>query len=169
MKKIGNFTINRGVADSKAIRTALALLEEGEWVALFPEGTRSKDGIIKRGKAGSGMLAWKAKVPVVPVALIGSDHILPKGSIIPRVSDLTIRVGDPVYLEDLFALEPADREQEKQIYQEIVDRIITDIARLAGQPIPEGIVVNLQGVEESSESEQKYLPPEENSETEKKL
>lgn len=130
MERAGHFGINRGVPDSASIRHALKLLAGGSAVGMFPEGTRSRDGRLQPGKPGAGLLACRAPVPVVPVAILGSEAILPRGKLVPRVADVRIIVGEALDLSDLRRKPPADREEERARYQEAVDRIMTAIARL---------------------------------------
>lgn len=68
------FPVKRGMADRSAIRTAITLLENGELMGLFPEGTRSKTGQLGNPEAGVAMIAVKAGVPVIPTAIIGTNH-----------------------------------------------------------------------------------------------
>lgn len=130
MKKAGHFGINRGVPDSRSIRHALDILSQGGGVGMFPEGTRSRDGSLQTGKPGAGMLACRAGVPVIPVAICGSADILPKGKLVPRVADVVIRVGHPLVLDDLLQTPAEDREAERQQYQLAVDRIMAAIREL---------------------------------------
>ena len=136
MNKSGEISLNRGVPDSASIRTALSRFAEGIGVCVFPEGTRSEDGKLRPGKPGVGMLAMRARVPVVPVAITGSDAILPKGKFIPRVAEVTIRVGEPLALDDLYARSPAGRDEEREIYREIARRVTAAIAGLLGVEPP---------------------------------
>ncbi len=137
MRKSGEISLNRGVPDSASIRTALARFAEGLGVCVFPEGTRSEDGRLRPAKPGVGMLAMRARVPVVPAAITGSDAILPKGKFVPRVAEVTIRVGEPVALDDLYARTPGSREEEREIYREIARRVTAAIAGLLGVEPPE--------------------------------
>lgn len=130
MEKAGHFAINRGVPDSRSIRHALDILAQGGGVGMFPEGTRSRDGVLQSGKPGAGMLACRANVPVIPVAIIGAADILPKGKLVPRVSDVVIRVGEPLRLDDLLQNPPEDRDAEREQYQQAVDRIMAAIGEL---------------------------------------
>ncbi len=69
---LGAFPVNRQGVDREAIRTALTYLRQGKAVGIFPEGTRSKDGALLKPQLGTAMLALKADVPIVPVAIVGS-------------------------------------------------------------------------------------------------
>jgi 1-acyl-sn-glycerol-3-phosphate acyltransferase len=89
----GAYPVNRGTGDRAAIRSALDCLENGWAVGVFLEGTRTPDGRITDPKRGAALLAAKAKVPLLPVCLWGSDKILEKGTLQPRTVPLTIRIG----------------------------------------------------------------------------
>src|SRR5690606_27872810 len=69
--------IRPGTADIEAIRKALAVLKRGDSVLLFPEGTRSRDGTLQEARRGAALIATKARVPVVPVAVTGTEVLLP--------------------------------------------------------------------------------------------
>ena len=79
-ERLGAFPVRRGQADRNAIRRALELLEEGNVLGLFPEGSRSKTGELLKPQPGVAMIALKARVPVVPVACRGTERNLKKGS-----------------------------------------------------------------------------------------
>jgi 1-acyl-sn-glycerol-3-phosphate acyltransferase len=85
-----------GPAAEEAIVDAAAVLLRGDTVGIFPEGTRSPDGRIHRGRTGVGRLVAASGAPVVPVAVIGTDRILPPGKHLPRIGRVTIRFGRPM-------------------------------------------------------------------------
>jgi 1-acyl-sn-glycerol-3-phosphate acyltransferase len=95
-QSVGVIPINRGRFDLSAIKGSLARLRKGYIVALFPEGTRSKDGSIKDPKSGVGFLAVKANVPVVPILIKGSDKALPAHAIMIRFKPVEVRIAKPV-------------------------------------------------------------------------
>ena len=99
LPRIKVFPVRRGTADRRAIKTALDVLQRGEVLALFPEGTRSKDGILKEAEPGAAMFALRSQAPVIPVALINTHRMLKKGS---RFAPLTVRVGPPVDLSEFY-------------------------------------------------------------------
>lgn len=78
------------------LEAALDLLRKGELFGIYPEGTRSPDGRLYRGRTGVGWLALASGLPVVPVAMIGTDHVLPPGRAIPRLGPVEVRVGKPL-------------------------------------------------------------------------
>lgn len=92
MYALGGFPVRRGVADRKAIKTALNNLHQGKVLTLFPEGTRSKTGKLLKPLPGAGYIALKSKAPVVPVAIKGPFKLFKK---------TTVRIGRPFYAEDI--------------------------------------------------------------------
>ena len=95
---IGNFPVRRGEADRGALETALRVLSVGEPLGFFPEGTRSRDGKLRRAKPGIAFLARRSGAPLVPLAITGTPQagfpVIPRGRIV-------LRVGDPFRLGDL--------------------------------------------------------------------
>jgi 1-acyl-sn-glycerol-3-phosphate acyltransferase len=93
--------LDRGEADIGAIRVALAALQAGHGLLIFPEGTRSHDGKIQEAKAGAGLLACKSGVPVVPIHIRGARDILPRGAHFPvGGARLRVRFGPPLSPKD---------------------------------------------------------------------
>jgi 1-acyl-sn-glycerol-3-phosphate acyltransferase len=99
LPRIRVFPVRRGVADRQAIRTSLEILRRGELLGMFPEGTRSKDGVLSPAEPGAAMFALRSQAPVIPVALINTHRILKKGSFL---APLTVRVGEPVDLSQWY-------------------------------------------------------------------
>lgn len=116
---LGAFPVRRGMADRTAIRTAIAFLEQGGTVGIFPEGTRSKTGVIGRAEPGLGMIAVKAGVPVVPVAVTGTNKLFRDGHIRPRIA---VRFAAPVIV-------PPGRT-DKEAAEYINEHVIGEIARM---------------------------------------
>jgi len=94
IKLYGAYPVSRGNADRTAIRAALEYLNKGWAVGVFLEGTRTPDGRITDPKRGALLLAAKAKAPILPVSIWGSEGILKKGSAIPRPVPITVRIGN---------------------------------------------------------------------------
>jgi len=90
------FAIERDTADVKGVKIAIARLEAGNILLVFPEGTRTGDGSIGRMKPGIGMLAERAAVPIVPVLIDGAYEVLPKGALFPRLGRISIVFGKPL-------------------------------------------------------------------------
>ncbi len=117
----GAFGVRRGKGDAEAIKTAVDLARNGEIVAIFPEGTRRKKGILKRRKArphtGAARVALEAGVPLVPAAIAGTDRL-------SRLGPLRVAYGPPVELDDLRDLEVREGAQIA------TDRLMTAIGEL---------------------------------------
>jgi cytidylate kinase len=86
--------VDREAADLEAFRTAMRILEEGQVLAIFPEGTRSPDGVLQAVREGAGMLALRSGAPVLPVAVADSDRLWPKGTLLPKAGKrVTVHYG----------------------------------------------------------------------------
>lgn len=86
--------LDRGQADVGAIRAALGALAAGQGLLIFPEGTRSPDGVIADAKAGAGLLACRSGAPVVPVRIRGARDVLPRGALFPAgTARIRVRFG----------------------------------------------------------------------------
>jgi cytidylate kinase len=97
----GIHPVDRSTADVEAFRTARRVLDEGQVLFVFPEGTRSPDGRLQRSKDGVAMLALRTGAPIVPIGIAGSDRVWPKGSKLPRPGGrVTVTVGRPFSLAD---------------------------------------------------------------------
>lgn len=90
----GAYPVNRLSADRSAIRSALNYLEQGWATGVFLQGTRTPDGKITEPKLGAAMIAAKAKAPILPVSLWGTEKILKKGSPVPQLVPVTVRIGE---------------------------------------------------------------------------
>ena len=122
---LGAFPLKKGVGDLKALRTALALLREGGILVMFPEGTRTADGMLQRAEPGLGMLALKAGVPIIPTLIVGTDRALPRDARFIRLRRVGIYFGEKITPEELGAF-----ERERQGYQKIADLVMERIAGL---------------------------------------
>src|SRR5204863_300039 len=80
-----------GRSAQETLRSALRLLQSGELFGIYPEGTRSPDGKLYRGRTGVGWLALASGAPVIPVAMIGTDRVLPPGRSVPALHRVHIR------------------------------------------------------------------------------
>jgi 1-acyl-sn-glycerol-3-phosphate acyltransferase len=107
---------------------ALGLLRQGALFGIYPEGTRSPDGRLYRGRPGVGWLALNSGLPVIPVAMSGTDHVLPPGRKVPRVGKIKIRVGEPLTFEAARTLPSASRQRRA-----ITDEVMNAIQALSGQ------------------------------------
>jgi len=90
------FAIERDTADVKGVKNAIDRLQRGNILLVFPEGTRTRDGTVGRMKAGIGILAERAAVPIVPVLIRGAHEVWPKGAALPRLGRIRIVFGRPI-------------------------------------------------------------------------
>jgi 1-acyl-sn-glycerol-3-phosphate acyltransferase len=119
--------------DSKAalasLDVALEVLGRGEAFGIYPEGTRSRDGRLYRGRTGVAHLALTAGVPVVPVGLRGTEKLQPVGSNMPKIVPVTVSFGEPIDFTGRYDGVPTGRAR-----REATDEIMAAIQRLSGQP-----------------------------------
>ncbi|GAA1757445.1 lysophospholipid acyltransferase family protein [Luedemannella helvata] len=127
MESLGAIRVNRegGRAALNAFEAAVPALKGGDLVGVYPEGTRSPDGRLYRGRTGAARLALDAGVPVIPVGTIGTDKIQPIGRVIPKLGPVTIKFGKPMYF--------GDRENDSSSLRAITDEIMAEIQKLTGQ------------------------------------
>jgi cytidylate kinase len=93
--------VDREAADLEAFRTAMRILEAGQVLAIFPEGTRSRDGALQQVREGAGMLALRSGARVLPVAVVDSDRLWPKGRLLPKPGKrVSVRYGAPFSITD---------------------------------------------------------------------
>lgn len=126
------FPIKRDSADRAALSKAEALLKAGESVVVFPEGGGNDAGTLQPLHPGALLIALRARVPVVPVALFHTNRVLPYRAVWPRRSPEPVRVvfGEPLDLSDLHG--------KKGGVEEATRRLTERLATLLDQPIPEG-------------------------------
>lgn len=111
-----------------SLQTALEVLGRGEAFGIYPEGTRSRDGRLYRGKTGVAHLALTAGCPVVPVGLRGTENLQPVGARLPRIVKVRVEFGEPIQVAGRFEGVPLGRAR-----REVTDEIMTAIQRLSGQ------------------------------------
>jgi 1-acyl-sn-glycerol-3-phosphate acyltransferase len=126
----GQVPIDRtgGRASEGALRAGLKVLQRGELFGIYPEGTRSHDGRLYKGRTGVARLALLAKVPVIPSAIIGTDLIAPPGKIIAKVVSPTVRFGTPLDFSRYEGM-----SEDRFILRSITDEIMYAIMELSGQ------------------------------------
>ncbi|MBL5972908.1 MAG: 1-acyl-sn-glycerol-3-phosphate acyltransferase [Candidatus Leucobacter sulfamidivorax] len=133
MRQIGAVPVHRevGAAAQAALEAGRRVLAEGQVFAVFPEGSRSRDGRLYKGRSGAAFMALETGAAVVPVGLIGTNRKLadPRTGRVPRIE---LRFGAPVPLEDLAGL-PAGRAR-----REATERIMAAIRELSGQELADG-------------------------------
>lgn len=117
-----------GSASAKALTGGIDALRAGKLVGIFPEGTRSPDGRLYRGKTGVARMALEAQVPVIPVALVGTYEAWPYDRKLPKPGRVEIRFGKPLTFERSYDT-PADRF----VLRSVTDEIMYEIMMLSGQ------------------------------------
>jgi len=125
LRSLNAFPIHLGSPDRGAIKNALKLVDEGNLLLIFPEGTRSHDGSLNKAQDGVGFMAYRAKVPVIPVYLEGTNNALPRGSSMVRLAKITVSFGKPINM-DVYRNNEASRE----IYSKIGEDIMSGITEL---------------------------------------
>lgn len=121
IKRVGAFPVQQRTADRAALKTAIDYLSKGELVAMFPEGQRIYGGQLGEALPGVGMIALRAKAPVIPAALINTDKLLPPHKLLPRFTRVTVIYGEPVPLDDLY--EKSGREAVEEVGKRIMSAI----------------------------------------------
>ena len=98
---LGSFPVTRGSADLEALKRCIAVLDRGDPLVLFPEGTRHRGRIIEPLFDGAAFIAYKTGVPIIPVGIAGSEEIWPPGTKLPRPRKCVAVVGDALYPKNL--------------------------------------------------------------------
>lgn len=121
----GTIPVDRtgGRAARAALETQLRVLREGKLAGIYPEGTRSPDGRLYRGKTGVARLALESGAPVIPVAMLNADELQPPGRLIPKVKRVRIRFGEPMDFSR-YAGMVGDRFVERAITDEIMYQLM---------------------------------------------
>lgn len=127
---IGMIPVDRDDSRSAlaSLDIALDVLSKGGAFGIYPEGTRSRDGRLYRGRTGVAHLALTSGAPVVPVGIAGSQDLQPVGSTLPRLAKVTVRFGEPIHFQQQYAGVPAGRAR-----REVTDQVMHAIQRLSGQ------------------------------------
>lgn len=134
--------VDRDGNDMSALKTIIRLIRSGKGVVLFPEGTRSPDGSLQRGKQGIGLIIAKSKAPVQPVRVFGAYEAFPKGSGKISAIPLTVVIGEPLRFTPE-ELDPAScGGDERALYQKLSDRVMEAIA---GLQLPESLPLPAAG------------------------
>jgi 1-acyl-sn-glycerol-3-phosphate acyltransferase len=117
-----------GRASEAALRTGLRILGQGELLGIYPEGTRSPDGRLYRGKTGIARMALEAGVPVLPVAMVDTEKIQPPGQVIPKIGRVGVRIGKPMDFSRYEGM-----EGDRFVLRSITDEIMYNLMVLSGQ------------------------------------
>jgi 1-acyl-sn-glycerol-3-phosphate acyltransferase len=137
-KGVGSVPIDRAGAKAAdaAIKTALRLLSQDQIVGLYPEGTRSPDGRLYKGRTGAARIALTARCPVVPCAISGTEKVQPTGKLVPKVHPVTVTFGAPLdfsrYTDALWE-KVKDTEHEHTVLRAITDEIMHTLMEMTGR------------------------------------
>lgn len=126
----GQLPIDRsgGKASEAALNTGLGVLEQGQLLGIYPEGTRSPDGRLYRGRTGIARMVLEAKVPVVPVAMIDTEKVQPIGKRLPRVRRVGIVYGKPLDFSRFEGM-----EGDRIVLRAVTDEIMYELKKISGQ------------------------------------
>ena len=113
-----------------ALDIAMEVLERGEAFGVYPEGTRSRDGRLYRGRTGVAQLALVSGAPIVPVGLIGTERLQPVGTTVPRIIKVQVRFGAPIEVAERYDGVPPGKAR-----RDITDEVMSAIQRLSGQEL----------------------------------
>lgn len=131
-KGVGQLPVDRSGArgaGEAAVKSGLAVLERGELFGIYPEGTRSPDGRLYRGKPGGlARVALASGAPVIPVAMIDTEKIQPPGKVMPKLMRPGIRIGKPMDFSRY-----RDMENDRYILRSVTDEVMYEIMKLSGQ------------------------------------
>ncbi len=129
-KGVGQIPIDRsgGRASEAAISSGLKVLRREELFGIYPEGTRSPDGRLYKGKTGIARMALEAGCPVIPVAMIGTDKAQPTGQKLPNIMRIGVRIGAPLDFSRYEGM-----ENDRFVLRSITDEIMYELMLLSGQ------------------------------------
>ncbi len=132
---------DRGAA---SLRTGVEILGSGRLLGIYPEGTRSPDGRLYRGRTGPVRMALEADVPIIPCAVVGSDHALPTGTRFPRRHPITVRFGEPLEIGEFRAT-----RDEPATLRAVTDDLMRAIQALSGQEYVDEYAANFKNGSEN--------------------
>lgn len=130
MQAVGQLPIDRsgGKASEASLNTALKVLGRGDVLGIYPEGTRSPDGKLYRGRTGVARMVLEGRVPVVPCVVIDTERVMPPGTAIPRAARMGIIYGKPLDFSRYYGM-----TGDRWILRSITDEIMYEINRLGEQ------------------------------------
>ena len=130
LKAAGMLPIDRsgGKASEASLRTGLSVIKRGEVLGIYPEGTRSPDGKLYRGRTGVARMVLEGGVRVVPVAMIDTEKVMPIGKRLPKVRRIGIIIGEPLDFSRFEGM-----ESDRFILRSITDEIMYEISHLSDQ------------------------------------
>jgi 1-acyl-sn-glycerol-3-phosphate acyltransferase len=117
-----------GAASALSLNAGMDVLKNGSLLGIYPEGTRSPDARLYRGKVGVARLALAARVPVIPVAMIGTDKVQPIGKRVPNIRRIGMIFGEPLDFSRYYGM-----EDDRLVQRSVTDEIMYELRRLSGQ------------------------------------
>ncbi|MBD0421395.1 1-acyl-sn-glycerol-3-phosphate acyltransferase [Streptomyces sp. TRM S81-3] len=154
-RSAGQIPVDRSGKDAgrAAIREGLGVLARGELLGIYPEGTRSHDGRLYKGKVGVAVMALRAGVPVVPCAMIGTFEAQPPGKVVPNIHPVVIRFGEPLDFSRY-----AGMENEKAVLRAVTDEIMYAILALSEQEYVDRYAAEVKAEEAEKADKGRRLP-----------
>ncbi|MEO6091310.1 MAG: lysophospholipid acyltransferase family protein [Umezawaea sp.] len=127
---MGNIPVRRGQGRSArdSLDTVIQVLKDGEAFGIYPEGTRSLDGMLHRGRTGVARIALESGAPVVPIGLVGTDKVMAVGRKLPKIVPMTVRFGKPLDFSRY-----AGMQDSLPVLRSVTDQIVYNILELSGQ------------------------------------
>ncbi|MCS7476499.1 lysophospholipid acyltransferase family protein [Umezawaea endophytica] len=127
---MGNIPVRRGQGRSArdSLDTVIKVLGDGEAFGIYPEGTRSLDGMLHRGRTGVARIALESGAPVVPIGLVGTDKVMAVGGRLPKIVPVTVRFGKPLDFSRY-----AGMQDSLPVLRSVTDQIVYNILELSGQ------------------------------------
>ena len=124
---LGQVPVDRsgGRRSEAALITGLRVLAEGKCLGIYPEGTRSPDGRLYKGRTGIARLAIESGAPIIPVAMFNTEKIQPTGTVVPKVMRVKMIFGEPMYFDG--------DSTDLQYLRDVTDQIMSRIQEMSGQ------------------------------------
>lgn len=124
---LGQVPVDRsgGRRSEAALLTGLKILGQGDCLGIYPEGTRSPDGRLYKGRTGIARLAMESGAPVIPVAVADTDKVQPSGKLIPSIHRVSLTFGEPMYF--------TGDANDLQVLRDVTDEIMEKIQEMSGQ------------------------------------
>lgn len=129
-KAAGQLPIDRsgGKASEASLRTGLRVLSEGKVLGIYPEGTRSPDGKLYRGRTGVARMLLESGAQVVPVVMIDTEKVMPIGTRVPKIRRIGVIVGEPIDFSRFAGL-----EGDRFVLRSVTDELVDTLRRMSGQ------------------------------------
>ncbi|MFF4855456.1 lysophospholipid acyltransferase family protein [Streptomyces rubiginosohelvolus] len=152
-RSAGQIPVDRSGKDAgqAAIREGLGVLSKGELLGIYPEGTRSHDGRLYKGKVGVAVMAITAGVPVIPCAMLGTFEIQPPGQKLPKIKQVAIRFGEPLDFSRY-----AGMEDQKAAIRAVTDEIMYAILELSDQEYVDEYAAKVKAAEQAAAPARKF-------------